>query len=193
MRWLTIAMFRGSGTIVPLSADALVYSTDRTASTESITITAIGRSAFAARHWHKNVIVGIWEKENKKHPGKIRTKKIKLFLFSLGDKFVISEFKQRHFLSDARQQEADFLQSLSMILTTFLGKSKKEKKNKTKQKKNKNTWEYKIGSVRSNCKGKLLTSLTCVVQNVFAYKTPYWLPNKQGKSWSLHQNCNVNH
>ena len=59
----------------------------------------------------------------------------------MGDKFVISEFKQRHFLSDARQQEADFLQSLSMILTTFLGKSKKEKKNKTKKQKKTKTPE----------------------------------------------------
>ena len=90
-------MSRGSSTIIPLFADALVYSTDRTAGTESITITAIGRSAFAARHWHKNVIVGIWEKENSKYPSKIRKKKGTTFSFFLGSQFVIRELKQRHF------------------------------------------------------------------------------------------------
>ena len=90
-------MSRGSGTMIPLFADALVYSTDRTTGTESITITAIGRSAFAARHFHKNVIVGIWEKENSKYPSKIRKEKVQLFLFFLGHKFVIRELKQRHF------------------------------------------------------------------------------------------------
>ena len=77
-------MSRGSGTIITLFADALVYSTDRTTGTESITITAIGRSAFAARHFHKNVIVGIWEKENSKYPSKIRKKKSTTFSFFLG-------------------------------------------------------------------------------------------------------------
>jgi len=79
-------MSRGSGTIIALFADALVYSTDRTAGTESIIITAIGRSTFAARHFHKNVIVGIWEKENRKYPSKIRKKKSTTFSFFLGSK-----------------------------------------------------------------------------------------------------------
>ena len=81
-------MSRGSSTIIPLFADALVYSTDRTAGTESITITAISRSAFTVRHLHKNVIVGIWEKENRKYPSKIREKKSTTFSFFLGSQIL---------------------------------------------------------------------------------------------------------
>ena len=56
---LTITFSRNPSAKIALLADALVFSADRSASTEGVYITAIARGTLIARHFHICPVVSI--------------------------------------------------------------------------------------------------------------------------------------